>query len=298
MGFLARLKQMFSNNIVYKDSVDSDLGVLYKNKAVKLRVGAFIVIEDDCTCAIVYKSNITDFLYGKGKFSITSEDMPKLFKKVELKNAEPKDVKAELYFIKATTKKCFVFASSRPFIVRSREYGKIVGQVEGLCEVTITNAKDFFNWLFLIKRHFKNGKIDAIVSEQIGNAVSRAIEISRVDIKDIVLKNTNINDYLNIELEDTFEKLGFAVKNFYLKGMQFNSKTEDKINAIIERNYEKMDKQETKYITVTTRAEREMNVNDKSVLDNENNSTICTNCGKMVDKYYEFCPHCGTRIKR
>lgn len=301
MGFLAKLKQMFSNNIIYKEPEDVNLGVLYKNKAVKMRVGAYLVVEDDCTCVVVYKSSITDFLYGKGKFRIGSDDMPKLFKKaLTPKNPDPKDIKAELYFIKSTVKKCFVFASSRPFIIRSKDYGKIVGQVDGLCEVVITNAKDFFNWLFLIKRHFRNGVIDSIVSEQIGNAISRAIESSKVDIQDIVLKNVNINDYLNIELENTFDDLGFAVKNIYLKSLQFNSRTEEKINAIIERNYEKINKTETKYITVTTRAEREDGAETvrELNLENENSDIICHNCGKLVDRGYGYCPYCGSKIEK
>ena len=294
MGLLAKLKQMFSSNIVYNSENDAEIGVLYKNKATKLKKGSYIVIEDKSTAVIVFKNSIMDYLYGKGKFKVAPEDMPRLFEKaVNERNEEDNTIKVDLYFIKSTSVDKFIFGSSKPFLIKSRDYGRISGQVDGMCDVTITNVKDLFHWLFLIKRHFKSGKIDEIISETIGNAICKAIERSKIDIKDIVLKNANINEYLNIELENAFEDLGFGVKNIYLKGMQFNAKVQDKINAIIQREYEKIDKTQTKYITINTlvggEEEKEL------VLPDENVGVICQNCGKELDPKFEFCPYCGNK---
>ena len=288
---------MFSSNIVYNSENDVLLGVLYKNKATKLKKGAFIVIEDKATCVIVYKSNIMDFLYGKGKFRIANEDMPRLFEKIETtKDKDSKFVKTELYFIKATQVDKFMFCSDRAFKIKSREYGKITGWVEGLCSITITSVKDLFDWLFMIKRKFKNGKIDDIISEQIGNAVCKVIEKSKLDVKDIILNNTNINELLNIELANSFEDLGFEVKNFNLKGIEFHRKVQEKVNAIIQREYEKVDRTKTKYMTISSMAGH-VETESELVLENENSNKVCTNCGEVLDGGYEFCPHCGSRLK-
>ena len=298
MGFLAKLKQMFSSNIVYNSEEDVDLGVLYRNKTTKLKKGAFVLIEDKATCIVVHKGEITDFLYGKGKFRIAQEDMPKLFARaVTPKNEKEKIIKADLYFIKATAVEKFVFFSGKPFIIKSREYGKVSGNVEGLCSVTVTSVQDLFNWLFMIRRHFKTGKIDQIIAEQIGNTVCRALEKAKINVKDMVLRNANVKEYLNIELENAFEPIGLEVRDFDLKGIQFHKKFQDKINAIIQREYEKIDKNQTKYITInmnsaeTSSEEKE----EELILPNENSDIVCHNCGKSMDRGYRFCPHCGAR---
>ena len=295
MGLLAKLKQMFSSNIIYNPEDDIDLGVLYKNKTTKLKKGAYILIEDKATCIVVYKGNITDYLHGKGKFRIAKEDMPKLFARaVNQKNESDKIIKADLYFIKSTAVNKFLFFSEQMF-VKSREYGKISGKVEGLCSVTVTSVQDLFAWLFMIRRKFKTGRIDQIIAEQIGNTVCKAIEKSKIRVKELVLRNGSINDFLNIELETAFESIGLQVKNFELKGIQFHKKVQDKIDGIIQREYEKIDKNQVKYITVsmdsnssTTTSEEEL------ILPNENSDAVCHHCGKKIDKGFGFCPYCGS----
>ena len=289
MGLLAKIKQMFSSNIVYTHD-ENDVVVLYNNKSTKLKVGSYIVIENDCTAMIAYRNNITDYLFGKGKYKVASEDMPKLFLRgASGKKEGARNIKVDLYFVNNNLVERFNFASSRHFVIRSRQYGRIGGQVEGICKLHITSPRALFDWLYIIKRKFKNGKIDKIIGEQIGNAVCRALEKSKIDIKDIVLKNTNINEFLNVELENTFEDLGFEIKDVYLKGIQFDAKVQDKIDAIISKSYESVDKRETRRITVTTVGE------DISEAQPAINSQICSKCGKEYSNEFDFCPYCGNK---
>ena len=299
MGLLARLKAMFSSNIVYTPSKDEELAVLYKNKTVDLKVGSFVVIEENATCVVVYKGQITDYLYGKGKFRVDKNDFPRLFDSaITEKNPNPNTIPVQLYFVKATDVEKFVFQSTKPFIIRSRDFGKVSGQLEGLCTVTIINVRDFFSWLFMIRKHFKTGKIDNIVAEQIGNLICRVIEKSKLDIKDIVLKNINLNEYINMEIIDSFESLGFAIKGVSLKGMMFNKSAQEKINALIQREYEKVSKTNTKYITISSSGEVVSDVVGQSYNNVPNIATItCPKCNGSYSKVYDFCPYCGAKKK-
>ncbi len=297
MGFLARLKAMFSHNIVYTPSADEELAVLYKNKTVNLKVGSYIVIEENANCAIVYKGGITDYLYGKGKYRVDRNDLPRLFDAVVTeKNPDPKFIPAELYFVKCNMVERFNFASTKPFIMRSADFGKVVGQVEGVCNITITSIRDFFHWLFLIRKKFKTGRIDMIVSEQIGNLICKVVEKSKLDIKDIVLKNVNLNEYLNMEIYDSFEALGFEIKDVAIKGMEFKKGMQEKINALIQREYERVSKANKKYITISSAGEV-MTEEGRRETSNVPNvaTTICHNCGGRYNIMCDYCPYCGTK---
>jgi len=299
MGFLAKLKAMFSHNIVYTPSNDEELAVLYKNKSVNLRVGSYIVIEENATCVIVHKGVITDYLFGKGKFRVDRNDLPRLFDAVQSgKNPDRKDIPCEVYFVKANKVEKFAFASSKPFIVRSAEFGKVVGQLEGVCNITITSVRDFFAWLFMIRRHFKTGKIDMIVSEQIGNLICKVIEKSKIDIKDMVLKNINMNEYINMEIIDSFEALGFEISDVALKGMQFKKSIQEKINAMLQREYEKVSKLNKKYITISSNGEVVTEDSERAYNNVHNvTTTTCNECGGRYSIICEHCPYCGAKKK-
>lgn len=299
MGFLAKLKAMFSNNIVYTPSKDEELAVLYKNRSVDLKVGSYIVIEENATCAVVYKGTVMDYLYGKGKFRVDKNDLPRLFDAaITEKNPNPRTIGAELYFVKSNDVEKFAFTSTKPFVIKSRDFGKVSGLLEGWCTISITSIRDFFSWLFLIRRHFKTGKIDSIVSEQIGNLISKVIEKSKLDIKDIVLKNINLNEYINMEIVESFDALGFQIKNVCLKGLTFKKGTQEKINALLQREYEKVSKTATKYITISSSGEAITEASERAGSNMPSITSItCAKCGGSYSKVYDFCPYCGAKKK-
>ena len=297
MGLLAKLKAMFSSNIVFSSEDFEELCVLYRNKTTKLKKGAYLLIEDKSVCIVAHKGDITDCLYGRGKFRIAKEDMPKLFSRaINKKNEEDKIIKAELYFIRPQALDKFFFFSDRPFIIKSKDYGRVIGNVEGFCTVSVTSVQDLFSWLFLIRRKFKTGTIDQIVAEQIGNTVCRAIEKSKLGIKDLVLKNSNINEYLDYELEKAFESIGLEVGHFDLKGIEFHKRNQDIVNAMLQREYEKIDKTQVKHITINMNSSS--SEAEEFVLENENADAVCTNCGEVLHESHKFCPKCGSPRKK
>ena len=221
--------------------------------------------------------------------------MPNLFKSViSKKNKSPKSIKAKLYFVKIGFVDRFVFQSNCNFVLKSADYGKIVGGVEGICKINIINIRDFFDWLFLNKRDFKVGEIDDLVSAEIGNLICKVLEKSKIDIREIVLRHHNLNEYLDMELNGVFDKLGFEIKDIEVKGMEFNSKSKEKIDAILQRQYERLDRTETKYVTLTT-----VNGENKieSFVETNTDYKTCRNCGNLLQGEYDFCPHCGMQVK-
>ncbi|MBQ4558447.1 MAG: SPFH domain-containing protein [Clostridia bacterium] len=293
MGFLSALKQMFSNNIVINPDEYEDVTTLYDGRAVKLKIGANVVIENKATLVVVYKNKPRDIISGKGKYRITEDNFPELFKCINL-SKNPKRIKAKLYFVKSGLIEKFPFASSQNFMVKSKDLGRISGGVEGICKVSINDVKDFMHWLFSIKRSFNVGEIDYLLSCKIGDVISKIIEKSKIDIREIVLRNHNLNEYLNVEVVDIFEKLGFEIKDIEVKGMEFDKKSKYKIDAILERQYERIDKTKSKYMTLTT-------ANGDNVMeiarDIEVDMCKCPSCGKEFDTNFDFCPYCGKRVK-
>ncbi len=256
MGLIAKLKKMFSNNIIYSSENLGDFGGLYLDNSTKLKVGSSIVIEDNTIGVVAYKGEVRDYIHGKGKFRVDERDLPHLFEKaITKKNPEPKKIKADLYFINTNPIEKFGYLGENSFLVRSKTLGKVKGCVEGVCTVQLVSVRNLFDWLFLIKTKWRVGAIERIISREIGNAVARVIEKSKVDIEDIILKKVNINDCINTFLENAFDDLGFKVSNVELIGIEFDKKVQPKVNALIMQEYERVTKSETKYITIDTTVE-------------------------------------------
>jgi len=256
MGIIAKLKHMFSNNIVYNSDNLIDLGGLYRDKSTKLKLGSSIVIEDKSVAVISYRGALLEYLHGQGKFRVDKTDMPHLFEKiVTKKDPDPKKVNVDLYFINTNPIVKFGYMGDKSFVVKSKKLGKVTGMVEGVCTLQITNVRNLFDWLYMIRTKWRVGSIEKVISREIGNIISRIIERSKVAVEDIVLKKVNINECINSAIENSFEDLGFKVNEVELIGITFNNKIQPKINALIMQEYERTARAETKYITIDTTVE-------------------------------------------
>ncbi|MBP5651240.1 MAG: SPFH domain-containing protein [Clostridia bacterium] len=237
MGLFSYFKRMFNKNIENDEEYDGELVHLYSKNQTYFNIGYNIVVRPGFNAVFVVRDRVTDVL-PSGKYRLSLEGLPITFHKLKLdrigKKKMPTKFKADLYFVNTNPFKEIEFNGSKPYLNKTKEYGKVVAYGEGSVTLQVQEAGDFVSYL-LVDRPYVTNKISlGICKDFIGNAVNKMLEKSNMTIKDIFKSPATAANYVNENINNELKNYGISVSEVQLKSFDIKNKVQQKINEKIE----------------------------------------------------------------
>ena len=228
---------MFNKNIENDEEYDGELVHLYSKNQTYFNIGYNIVVRPGFNAVFVVRDRVTDVL-PSGKYRLSLEGLPITFHKLKLdrigKKKMPTKFKADLYFVNTNPFKEIEFNGSKPYLNKTKEYGKVVAYAEGSVTLQVQDAGDFVSYL-LVDRPYVTNKISlGICKDFIGNLVNKMLEKSNMTIKDIFKSPATAANYVNENINNELKDYGISVSEVQLKSFDIKNKVQQKINEKIE----------------------------------------------------------------
>lgn len=237
MGLFSYFKRMFNKNIENDEEYDGELVHIYSKNQTYFNIGYNIVVRPGFNAVFVVRDRVTDVL-PSGKYRLSLEGLPITFHKLKLdrigKKKMPTKFKADLYFVNTNPFKEIEFNGSKPYLNKTKEYGKVVAYAEGSVTLQVQEAGDFVSYL-LVDRPYVTNKISlGICKDFIGNLVNKMLEKSNMTIKDIFKSPATAANYVNENINNELKDYGISVSEVQLKSFDIKNKVQQKINEKIE----------------------------------------------------------------
>lgn len=293
MGFFAKLKELFNKNIECDADMKNHI-VFFLKKKKYLYLNKNIVVRDNQHCVVVYKSKVTDVILP-GKYKIDENSIPDTYKKARVeklnkKGHKVKKIRVGLYFVSKEDFANFQFDSDEPFLIKSKDLGRIKGYMKGTCNVKVLDAGLLVKSLINETGYEKNDEVNKDIGLWIGNKVNRQIEKDKMTIDVIINKRELISSIISSDLEDAFDNIGIFVNNIKLKAIDFPKKYQKKLNKrnVIQKTTLKPDLK-INYLN---------NISSQGVLITESqksvaNGTMQTNNNYGNKAIFKVCNECG-----
>lgn len=310
MGFFAKLKELFNKNIECDADMKSHI-VFFLKKKKYLYLNKNIVVRDNQHCVVVYKSKVTDVILP-GKHKIDENSIPDTYKKARVeklnkKGHKVKKIRVGLYFVSKEDFANFQFDSDEPFLIKSKDLGRIKGYMKGICNVKVLDAGLLVKSLINETGYEKNDEVNKDIGLWIGNKVNRQIEKDKMTIDVIINKRELISSILSSDLEDAFDNIGVFVNNIKLKAIDFPKKYQKKLNKrnVIQKTTLKTDLKINDLNTISSQgvliAKSQKSVANGTMQTNNNYSNkavfkVCNKCGFKNHISNTICKNCNNKL--
>lgn len=307
MGF----KTLFNKNIECVDKIKNNLIYLYPKRTIY--VGKTILVPNDTVAVFVYKDRVSDVL-SAGKHIINESSLVETFERMNggafkrKKNGLFKTIKkfnADIYFVSLLEEAYFPFFSDIPFVFKTKEFGKVSGYASGMCNIKMFKPELLIERLLDIYAYLKKGVFEKETGFIIGNVVNKILEKINVDFANILFHTEEVGNYINGEIEYSFDNLGFRVTKVDIESMQFGKKQQLKINEYIAKTKLQSTDFELGNFSIDKEVLDYKKESNGKIVGNEsaelsfmlNNSTKCKYCGAEAGDIFKYCPVCGKVLK-
>ncbi len=298
MGFLKRIKQMFSKNIDCSDQLEGKLFYYYSKKNRQVNVGANIIVPEHYSAVFVCRDKVCDVL-SSGKFGINGATLPKSFERLKLGKANKKGkfkkkFLADIYYISNTLAQDVDFLSYNNYVNKSRKLGKVKARSQGLFDIEVIDPKKMLKYFLSERPYVDEDLFLDLLGGLVGNYVNKLLEINFDDFYEILVSPKVANQKINaiISVEDYFSSYGFKISNVRFDSLNVSTKLKTRIEEYLNKN------KGLDYINISLQsAEPQQNKseeNDEKL--KKPTQKICVKCGNKLSETAIFCEKCGTKF--
>lgn len=307
MNLFAGIKELFNKNIDCGEDMNNHI-VFFLKKKKYIYLNKNIIVRDGSVCVVVYKHKVRDVILP-GKYKINDSSFPVTYAKAKVdkqnkKGKKVKKIRVDLYYVNTNEIKGFDFDSDDDFVIKSKENGRIKGLAQGVCTLRVLDASLLMKALLNNSKKIKTKVAPKEVGLIIGNRINKRIQKDKITVDMIFNNHEQINTMLNTGLEDAYDNVGLFVKNIRLKAMNFNKRSQKKINSYLLANKKLVNSsnilnsnwevQGREYSTVSrTYANAMQNAANKP---NMNTFKICNRCGFRNNSNATNCRNCNSRF--
>jgi len=308
MGIFSNLKELFNKNIECGEDMNNHI-VFFLNKKKYLYINKNIIVRDGSVCVVVYNHRVCDVILP-GKYKINEQSIPETYSRAKIEKLNKKGVKVRkirvnLYYVNTNEIKNFNFDSNIPFLIKSKESGRIKGLFRGMCNFRVIDAGLLIRSLIAIRNIEKTKFVYQDIGIIIGNRINKKIKKEKITLDMIFNNHEYINSILNTDLEDGYDDVGLFVKNIKLKAVNFSKRNQIKVNNYLSQhkrviqnsNINNANWQVGKVANNTvTRTISSNTMQNGQNVSNLNDFKICNKCGFKIYNNDNKCRNCGSKF--
>lgn len=216
------------------DGPTPDLGgrqvpwLVYKHPSETLKLGSQLVVHQSQE-AVFYKHGAARDVFGPGTHTLSTYNLPLLWRLVNLPFGGDTPFTAEVYFVNKVAKLDMKWGTKTPFTVQEPKYNTIVRvRAYGQFGIRVANSSSFITQIVgalhgdqvsdyqRVSDYFRG-----LVLSKVQDSIAKEVRDQRASVFDLAGSLTQLSSLANDRVRSELDRFGIEVLNFYTESINF-----------------------------------------------------------------------------
>lgn len=230
MSILGFLKSQALEVIEWTDDSRDTLSYRFPDDDKAIKRGAQLIVRESQMVQFVYLGQYAD-LYGPGKHSLTTDNIPILTKLASWKYGFESPFKADVYYVVTRTFTGNKWGTSNPVMLRDSDFGVVRARAFGTYDFKITQPALFLKEVAGTDEHFRLDEFADAMRSRLVSVFSEALAEARVPILDVATRYSELGEsLLPLINRNTGPRYGLEITGFVVENVSLPPEVEQAID--------------------------------------------------------------------
>jgi excisionase family DNA binding protein len=230
MGLMDFIKGELIEIIEWTDDSRDTLSFRFPDDDKEIKNGAQLIVRESQVAQFVYLGQYGD-LFGPGKFTLTTDNIPVLTTLKGWKYGFQTPFKADVYYIVTRIFTGNKWGTSNPVMMRDADFGIVRLRAFGTYDFRIVEPARFLKEVAGTDQHFRLDEFADVMRSRIVSVFSDALASSKVPALDVAARYTELGDALLPLINPVLHaKYGIEMPSFVLENVSVPPEVEAAID--------------------------------------------------------------------
>jgi excisionase family DNA binding protein len=224
------LRSQFIDIIEWNDDSRDTLSYRYPDDDKEIKNGAQLIVRESQKVQFVYLGQFGD-LFGPGKFSLTTDNIPILSRLKGWKYGFESPFKADVYYLTTRLFTGNKWGTSNPVMVRDQDFGIVRARAFGTYDFRIVDPPKFLKEVAGTDNHFRLDEFADVMRSRIVSVFSEALATSHVPVLDVATRYSELGEALLPLINPALgERYGITMPAFVIENVSVPPEVEQAID--------------------------------------------------------------------
>ncbi len=230
MGLMDFIKGQLIEIIEWTDDSRDTLSYRYPDLDKEIKRGAQLIVRESQVAQFVYLGQFGD-LYGPGKHTLTTDNIPILTSLKGWKYGFETPFKADVYYINTRMFTGNKWGTSNPVMMRDQDFGIVRLRAFGTYDFHIVDVPRFLKEVAGTDDHFRLDEFADVMRSRIVSVFSEALATSKVPALDLATRYSELGEALLPIINPALTaKYGLVMDTFVLENVSVPPEVEQAID--------------------------------------------------------------------
>lgn len=195
----------------------------------EIKMGAQLTVREG-QCAIFLNEGTIADIFGPGRYTLATENMPVLTKLKSWKYGFDSPFKAEVFFVSTRQFANQKWGTQKPVLMRDAEFGMIRLSAFGVFSFKVERPEVFLREIFGTLPSFTTEDITAYLRRMIVSSLSDLIGESKIPAIDLVSSYDELGAAGRERLQSAFQAIGLQLSNLVVENISLPTEVEKSID--------------------------------------------------------------------
>ena len=195
----------------------------------EIKMGAQLTVREG-QCAIFVNEGVIADIYGPGRYTLTTENMPVMTKLKSWKYGFDSPFKAEVFFVSTRLFTDQKWGTQKPVLMRDKEFGMIRMSAFGVFAFRVVAPEVFMREIFGTLSSYSTADITGYLRRILVSGLSDTIGESGIAAIDIVNSYDELAAAAKETLEPAFAPLGLSLQSLVIENISLPEEVEKAID--------------------------------------------------------------------
>jgi len=195
MGIMDFIRGEAIDVIEWTDDSRDTLSYRFPDDDKAIKNGAQLIVRESQVVQFMYLGQFGD-LFGPGKHTLATENIPVLTKLQSWKYAFNSPFKADVYYINTRLFTGNKWGTGNPIMARDDDFGIVRMRAYGTYDFKVTNPQLFLKEVAGSDQNFRLDEFDTAMKSRIVSIFSVALASSKIPVLDVAMRYTELGDAL------------------------------------------------------------------------------------------------------
>ncbi len=223
---MALFRKKLIEIIDWTDNTNDTLMYKFPDEGNDIKMGAQLIVRESQVAIFSKNGQIAD-IFGPGRHTLTSANIPLLCKLVNIPFGGESPFKAEVYFVST---KQFInqeWGTANPVMMRDSDFGVVRVRGFGGYAFKINEPSIFLKEVFGTHSSYKVKDLNGYLKKIVVSSLSDAIAESKIPALDLSMNYDELGTLMVDKLTPSFNKYGLQVSSFYIENLSVPKEVEE-----------------------------------------------------------------------